>query len=96
MDPIPYGRQHIDENDLNAVLETLKSDFLTQGPKVKEFENKFANYIGVNYAVAVSNATAALHISVLAKSLEKNEAVITSPITFAASANCIRYAGGQV
>lgn len=96
MNPIPYGRQHIDENDLNAVLETLKSDFLTQGPKVKEFENKFANYIGVNYAVAVSNATAALHISVLAKSLKKNEAVITSPITFAASANCIRYAGGQV
>ena len=96
MDSIPYGRQHIDENDLNAVLETLKSDFLTQGPKVKEFENKFANYIGVNYAVAVSNATAALHISVLAKSLKKNEAVITSPITFAASANCIRYAGGQV
>ena len=96
MKPIPYGRQQIDENDLKAVLETLKSDFLTQGPKVKEFENKFAKYIGVKYSVAVSNATAALHISVLAKSLKKNDAVITSPITFAASANCIRYSGGQV
>ena len=96
MKSIPYGKQHIDNDDIEGILETLKSDFLTQGPKVNEFENKFAKYIGVKYAVAVSNATSALHISILAKSLKKNEAVITSPITFAASANCIRYAGGQV
>lgn len=96
MKSIPYGKQHIDNDDIEGILETLKSDFLTQGPKVNEFENKFAKYIGVKYAVAVSNATSALHLSVLAKSLKKNEAVITSPITFAASANCIRYAGGQV
>ena len=71
MKSIPYGKQHIDNDDIEGILETLKSDFLTQGPKVNEFENKFAKYIGVKYAVAVSNATSALHLSVLAKSLKK-------------------------
>ncbi len=96
MKPIPYGRQSIEEDDIAAVIETLKADFLTQGPKVSEFENAFAEYVGAKYAVAVSNATAGLHIAVLALGLEKGERVITTPITFAASANCIRYAEGEV
>lgn len=94
--PIPYGRQHIDQKDIDAVVETLKADFLTQGPKIKEFETKFANYVGAKYAVAVSNATAGLHIAVLSLGLKKGERVITTPITFAASANCVRYAQGEV
>ena len=96
MKPIPYGRQNIDEVDINAVVETLTADFLTQGPKVKEFENKFSEYVGVKYAVAVNNATSGLHLAVLALGLKKGERVITTPITFAASANSIRYAGGEV
>jgi UDP-4-amino-4,6-dideoxy-N-acetyl-beta-L-altrosamine transaminase len=93
---IPYGRQDIQADDIEAVVDTLQADFLTQGPKVKEFEEKFADYVGSKYAVAVSNATAGLHISVLALELKPNERVITTPITFAATANCIRYAGGEV
>ena len=96
MKKIPYGRQSINQNDIDAVVSTLKSDFLTQGPKVNEFEKKFASYIGTNYAVAVNNATAALHLSVLAMNLKKGDRVITTPITFAATANCIRYGGGEV
>jgi len=96
MKSIPYGRQNIDNNDISAVVETLNADFLTQGPKVKEFEDKFAEYVGANYAVAVNNATSGLHLAVLALGLKKGERVITTPITFAASANCIRYAGGEV
>ena len=96
MKKIPYGRQNIDQNDIDAVVSTLQSDFLTQGPKVKEFEDKFAEYIGSKFAVAVNNATSGLHLSVLALGLEKRDRVITTPITFAASANCIRYAGGEV
>lgn len=94
--PIPYGRQHIDQQDIDAVVETLTADFLTQGPKVNEFEEKFAEYIGVKYAVAVSNATAGLHIAVMALDLKPGERVITTPITFAASANCVRYCAGEV
>lgn len=93
---IPYGRQNIDQEDIDAVVTTLQSDFLTQGPKVKEFEDEFAKYVGAKYAVAVSNATAGLHIAVLALGLKPGERVITTPITFAASANCVRYAGGEV
>lgn len=93
---IPYGRQSIDQLDIDSVVKVLKSDFLTQGPKVKEFEDKFAQYVGVKYAIAVSNATAALHLSVLALGLKKRERVITTPITFAATANSICYVGGQV
>lgn len=93
---IPYGRQAIDQDDIDAVVTTLQSDFLTQGPKVKEFEDAFAQYVGAKYAVAVSNATAGLHIAVLALGLKPGERVITTPITFAASANCVRYAGGEV
>lgn len=93
---IPYGRQDITQEDINAVIETLKSDFLTQGPKVKEFENKFAEYVDAKYAVAVNNATAGLHIAVMALGLKEGDRVITTPITFAASANCVRFVGGEV
>ena len=96
MKSIPYGRQSIDQVDIDAVVSTLKSDYLTQGPKVKEFEIKFAEYVGAKYAVSVNNATSGLHLSVLALNLSKGDRVITTPITFAASANCIRYVGGQV
>mgnify|MGYP000477614817 FL=1 len=96
MKSIPYGRQSIDQQDIDAVVNTLQADFLTQGPKVQEFEEKFAEYVGAKYAVAVNNATSGLHISVLALGLKENERVITTPITFAATANCIRYAGAEV
>jgi UDP-4-amino-4,6-dideoxy-N-acetyl-beta-L-altrosamine transaminase len=96
MKSIPYGRQYISEDDLKAVNETLVSDFLTQGPKIAEFEKAFAEYIGCKYAVAVANGTAALHLCALALDVNEQTKVITTPITFAASANCIRYCGGQV
>jgi len=96
MNPIPYGKQHITEEDLQTVTETLTSEFLTQGPKIAEFENNFAQYIGSKYAVAVSNGTAALHLCALALGVNENSNVITTPITFAASANCVRYCGGNV
>ena len=96
MNTIPYGKQFITEEDKTAVIEVLGSDFLTQGPKVLEFEKKFADYIGAKYAVAVANGTAALHLSALAIGVNRSSKVITTPITFAASANCIRYCGGEV
>lgn len=93
---IPYGRQNIQQDDLDAVNKVLTGDFLTQGPKIKEFEDKFAAYVGADYAVAVSNATAGLHLAMLALNLKQGQRVITTPITFAASANCVRYAKGEV
>ena len=96
MNPIPYGRQNITEEDLQAVRETLLSDYLTQGPKIAEFEIEFAKYVGAKYAVAVSNGTAALHLNALALDVKPGDKVITTPITFAASANCVRYCGGEV
>lgn len=96
MKPIPYGRQHITQEDIDAVVETLTSDFLTQGPKVAEFERAFAEYVGSTYAVAVSNGTAALHLCAMALQVKEGTNVITTPITFAASANCVRYCGGNV
>ena len=93
---IPYGKQHITDEDIEAVAKALKSDYLTQGPKIEEFESKFANYIGCKYAVAVANGTAALHLCALALNIKEGQKVITTPITFAASANCIRYCGGEV
>jgi UDP-4-amino-4,6-dideoxy-N-acetyl-beta-L-altrosamine transaminase len=96
MKKIPYGRQNIDQKDIDAVVSTLQSDYLTQGPKVEYFESKFGEYVGAKYAVAVNNATSGLHLSVLALNLSKGDRVITTPITFAASANCIRYAGAEV
>lgn len=96
MKKIPYGRQHITDEDINAVVDVLKSDYLTQGPNVADFEQAFADYIGVKYAIAVSNGTAALHLCTLAQGVKEGDKVITTPITFVASANCIRYAGGEV
>lgn len=93
---IPYGRQHITEADIQAVNEVLVADYLTTGPKVKAFEEKFAQYIGADYAVAVANGTAALHLCALALEVNAKSKVITTPITFAASANCVRYCGGEV
>ncbi|MCO5233140.1 MAG: UDP-4-amino-4,6-dideoxy-N-acetyl-beta-L-altrosamine transaminase [Chitinophagales bacterium] len=96
MKAIPYGRQNITEEDIVAVVEALKSDYLTQGPRITEFEINFSKYIGAEYSVAVSNGTAALHLAVLALGLKPGQKVITTPITFAASANCVRYCGGEV
>src|SRR5690349_6409524 len=93
---IPYGRQSITEEDIQAVVSTLRSDYLTQGPKIAEFEDAFAQYIGCKYAVAVSNGTAALHLAAMALKVSPGQKIITTPITFAASANCIRYCGGEV
>lgn len=90
---IPYGRQSIDEEDIQAVVDVLRSDYLTTGPKVTEFEQAVADYVGAKYAVAVSNGTAALHIACLAAGISPGDEVITSPITFAASANCVLYCG---
>jgi UDP-4-amino-4,6-dideoxy-N-acetyl-beta-L-altrosamine transaminase len=96
MKVIPYGKQNITDEDIQAVIETLKSDFLTQGPKILEFEKAFAQYIGCKYAIAVANGTAALHLNALALGVKPGNKVITTPITFAASANCVRYCGGEV
>jgi dTDP-4-amino-4,6-dideoxygalactose transaminase len=93
---IPYGRQSITDADIEAVVAVLKSDYLTQGPSVAAFEKAFAEYIGVQYAVAVANGTAALHLAALALDVNATSRVITTPITFAASANCVRYCGGEV
>jgi UDP-4-amino-4,6-dideoxy-N-acetyl-beta-L-altrosamine transaminase len=93
---LPYGKQSITQEDIDAVTSVLKSDFLTQGPKIAEFEKAFANYIGAKYAVAVANGTAALHLCALAMDIQPGDKVITTPITFVASANCVRFAGGEV
>jgi UDP-4-amino-4,6-dideoxy-N-acetyl-beta-L-altrosamine transaminase len=93
---IPYGKQNITQDDIEAVVEILKSDFLTQGPKVKEFEESFANYIGAKYAIAVANGTAALHLCSLVLNVNHTTNVITTPITFSASANCVKYCGGNI
>ena len=90
---IPYGRQHITDEDIRAVTEVLRSDYLTQGPVIEQFEQAFASYVGAKYAVAVSNGTAALHLCAMAMDLQPGQKVITTPITFAATANCIRYCG---
>lgn len=96
MEAIPYGRQYITDEDILAVTEALKSDYLTQGPRIAEFEEAFAKYVGAKYAVAISNGTAALHLCAMALNVQEGDKVITTPITFAASANCIRYCGGEV
>jgi len=94
--PIPYGRQNITDEDIEVVVSALKSDYLTQGPKIAEFEEAFAKYVNSKFAVAVSNGTAALHLCALALNVQEGDKVITTPITFAASANCVRYCGGEV
>ena len=91
---IPYGRQSIDESDLQAVLEVLRSDWLTTGPKVDEFEEVVADYVGARHAVAVSSGTAALHAAMFALDIGPGDEVIVPPMTFAATANCVVYQGG--
>lgn len=93
---IPYGKQDISQADIDAVIAVLKSDFLTQGPKVPEFEQKVANHVGAKHALAVNSATSALHIACLALGLSKDDWLWTTPITFVASANCGLYCGAKV
>jgi len=92
---LPYGLHWIDEDDIQEVLKVLKSDWITQGPKVKEFEEKLANYCGAKYAVAVSSGTAALHLACLVLDVKPKDEVITSPITFLATSNSVLYCGGK-
>lgn len=93
---IPYGRQSISEDDIQSVLEVLRSDWLTQGPVVPAFEKRVADYVGVAHAVAVNSATSALHIACLALGVGPGDLVWTTPITFVATANCARYCGADV
>ncbi|EJL46878.1 MULTISPECIES: UDP-4-amino-4,6-dideoxy-N-acetyl-beta-L-altrosamine transaminase [Brevibacillus] len=93
---LSYGRQLITEEDIESVVVTLRSPFLTQGPKIKEFESQVAQTVGAKYAVAFSNGTAALHGACFAAGISIGDEVITTPMTFAASANCVRYCGGTV
>lgn len=92
---LPYGRQWIDQEDIDAVVNVLKGDFLTTGPYVTKFEQELADYVGAKYAVTFSNGTAALHGACYAAGIGAGDEVITSPLTFAASANCILYQGGK-
>jgi UDP-4-amino-4,6-dideoxy-N-acetyl-beta-L-altrosamine transaminase len=93
---IPYGKQDIDQQDIDSVLEVLKSDFLTQGPKVPEFEKALTEHTGANYALAMNSATSALHVACLALGLGEGDWLWTSPVTFVASANCGLYCGAKV
>lgn len=92
---LPYGQQLIDEEDIEAVVETLRSPFITQGPKIEEFEQMIADYAGAQYAVAFCNGTAALHGACYAAGIGEGDEVITTPITFVASSNCVLYVGGK-
>lgn len=91
---IPYGRQSIDEDDIQAVIDVLRSDYLTTGPAIAAFEKAVADYTGAKYAVAIANGTAALHAACFAAGIGEGDEVITTPITFAASSNCVLYCGG--
>lgn len=93
---IPYGRQDINDQDIDAVIDVLRSNFLTQGPKVPEFENQVASYCGASHAVAVNSATSALHVACMALNVGAGDWVWTSPNTFVASANCARYCGAEI
>src|SRR6185437_9669472 len=92
---LPYGRQSIDEDDIQAVVQTLRSDWLTTGPKVPEFEDAFAARVGARYAVSFSSGTAALHGAAFAAGIGSGDEAITTPLTFAATANCILYQNGR-
>lgn len=93
--PLSYGRQFIDEEDIQAVTETLRSDYLTCGPRIEQLEQELCELTGAKYCVAVSNGTAALHIAAMAAGIQEGDEVITTPITFAASANCALYCGAR-
>jgi UDP-4-amino-4,6-dideoxy-N-acetyl-beta-L-altrosamine transaminase len=96
MEYIPYGKHDINEDDIQAVVDVLRSDYITQGPKVPEFEKAVATYTGARYGIAVNSATSALHIACLALGVGQGDVVWTSPITFVASANCAIYCGANV
>lgn len=91
---IPYGRQTVEEDDIQAVVDVLRSDYLTTGPKIAEFEKMVADYVGAKYAVAISNGTSALHAACFTAGIQPGDEVITTPLTFAASSNCVLYCGG--
>jgi len=93
---IPYGKHFVDEDDIEAVIAVLKSNNLTQGPMIEEFEKNFSNYVGSKYAVAVSSGTAALHLSSLALDVNNTSFALTSPISFVSTANCIKFCGGDI
>ncbi|MGB3367249.1 MAG: aminotransferase class I/II-fold pyridoxal phosphate-dependent enzyme, partial [Acidaminobacteraceae bacterium] len=90
---IAYGKQYIDDDDINAVIKVLKGDYLTTGPDVKKFEDDLANYVGAKYAVTFSNGTAALHGACFAAGIGQGDEVITTALSFAASSNCVLYMG---
>ena len=94
--PIPYGHQYINDDDIQAVIDALKSDYMTQGPRIGAFEKEFAEYLGCRYACMVSNGTAALHLCAMALGIKPGDKVITTPITFVASANGFRYLGAEI
>jgi len=93
---IPYGKHHIDDDDIKAVVDVLKNKFLTQGPMIEKFEKAICDYVGAKYAVAVSSGTAALHLSALASGVKPGSSIVTSPITFVSTANAAFYCGGDV
>src|SRR4051794_19144935 len=93
---LPYGRQWIADEDIDAVIEVLRSDWLTTGPTVSKFEAKFANVVGAKHAIAVSSGTAALHTAAFCAGIAPGHEVIVPPLTFVATANCVRYQGGTV
>jgi UDP-4-amino-4,6-dideoxy-N-acetyl-beta-L-altrosamine transaminase len=93
---IPYGKQSIDEDDINAVIEVLKSPYLTQGPEIEKFEKNIANYVGSKYAVAVSSGTAALHMCATVLNVSKSKSMLTTPVSFVATANCGSYLDADV
>jgi perosamine synthetase len=93
---LPYGKQFVDKKDVQAVIDVLQSDWLTTGPSIVEFEQRFAEQVGAAHGVAVSSGTAGLHCAIYAAGIEPGDEVITSPITFMATANCVRYQGGKV
>tara|TARA_R110002072_G_scaffold1989_3_gene16450 strand:- start:13022 stop:14185 length:1164 start_codon:yes stop_codon:yes gene_type:complete len=96
MNVIPYGRHFVDEDDIQSVVDVLKSTHLTQGEKVREFEEEFARFTDANYSIAVSNGTTALHLCVMALGLEAGDKVLTTSNTFVASSNCVLYASGKI
>ncbi|GAE92680.1 bacillosamine/Legionaminic acid biosynthesis aminotransferase PglE [Gracilibacillus boraciitolerans JCM 21714] len=93
---LPYGKQDVDQSDMDAVVKVLKSEYLTTGPMIEVFENTIAAYVGSQFAVAFSSGTAALHAACYAAGIKEKDQVITTPMTFAATANAIKYQGGEV
>ena len=93
---LPYSRQNIDSSDIKKIIDVLKSDFITQGPNIVDFEKDFAKFVGAKYAVACATGTAALHLSCLALGINKKSKILTSAVTFVASANCAEFLGAKV